>query len=397
MRVVVVGAGVLGASVTYHLARAGAEVVVVDQGHDGRATAAGAGIICPWVAETGDAAFTALYTGGARYYADLTAALGDPAAFGYRRSGALCVSRDPAELDAIEHVAQSWTAKAPEIGAIERLGRAEARSLFPPLAHDLAAVRIGGGARVDGRKLAAALLTAAAAHGARLISGQAALVATAGRATGVRIQGERLPDERPPDERLPDEMAQGEMVPADAVVATAGAWGAELLQPLGMALPVTPQRGQILHLRLPGQDTRDWPVILPPGSHYLLAFDDSRVVAGATRESGVGFDYRVTAGGQAELLREALGIAPGLGSATIIETRIGFRPAGPGLRPLLGWVSGVEGLAVGNGLGASGLTMGPYAGKLLADLVLGRSVVDLAAFDPMRPAASPDMPIPALR
>ena len=35
-------------------------------------------------------------------------------------------------------------------------------------------------------------------------------------------------------------------------------------------------------------------MVLPPGAHYLLAFDDSRIVAGATRESGAGFDYRVT-------------------------------------------------------------------------------------------------------
>ena len=42
MRVVVIGAGVLGASAAFHLARAGAEVVMVDRSHDGRATAAGA-------------------------------------------------------------------------------------------------------------------------------------------------------------------------------------------------------------------------------------------------------------------------------------------------------------------------------------------------------------------
>ena len=68
-------------------------------------------------------------------------------------------------------------------------------------------------------------------------------------------------------------------------------------------------------------------MILPPGSHYLLAFDESVVVAGATRESGSGFDYRVTAAGQMEVLTEALRVAPGLATATIIETRVGFRPA----------------------------------------------------------------------
>lgn len=86
------------------------------------------------------------------------------------------------------------------------------------------------------------------------------------------------------------------------MVVAAGAWAPSLLLPLGVALPVEPQRGQIVHLQLPGRDTRDWPVVLPTSSHYLLAFDDSRVVVGATRESGVGFDYRVTASGQVEVL-----------------------------------------------------------------------------------------------
>ncbi len=104
---------------------------------------------------------------------------------------------------------------------------------------------------------------------------------------------------------------------------------------------------------------------------------------------GASFDFRVTAAGQAELLREALSVAPGLGSATVIETRVGFRPVGPGVRPLLGWVRGVDGLMVGNGLGAGGLTMGPYAGKLLADAVCGVAGVDLTAFDPLRAVAGP--------
>ncbi len=74
-------------------------------------------------------------------------------------------------------------------------------------------------------------------------------------------------------------------------------------------------------------------------------------------------------------------MAPGLGAATIQETRVGFRPIGAQLRPVLGWVREVEGLAVGNGLGASGLTIGPLAGRLLADMVTGkRSMFDLAPF-----------------
>jgi len=50
---------------------------------------------------------------------------------------------------------------------------------------------------------------------------------------------------------------------------------------------------------------------------------------------------------------------------------------------MLGFVA--DGLAVGNGLGASGLTIGPYAGKLLAELVLhGKAEIDLGPYRPVR-------------
>jgi D-amino-acid dehydrogenase len=136
-------------------------------------------------------------------------------------------------------------------------------------------------------------------------------------------------------------------------------------------LHIEPQRGQIVHLHLPGVETAEWPVIFPLGGHYLLAFDDSRVVVGATREPGVGFDYRVTAAGQAEVLTQALHVAPGLATATMIETRVGFRPVGPG-RPVLGYVEGSDWLLIGNGLGAAGLTIGPLGGRMLAEAALGR-------------------------
>jgi D-amino-acid dehydrogenase len=350
MRVVVVGGGILGASVAYHAARDGAELVAIDHAHAGRATSAGAGIVCPWATERDDEAYYRILAAGGAYYPELIAALeGAPS---YRRVGALCVAADPADLDIVERNVRRRAAAAPAAGAVSRLDPAEARALFPPLHPALGAVRIAGGARVDGREMAAALWRKAQSLGADLRGGLARLVARGERVTGVAVDGETID--------------------ADVVVVAAGAWAPALLQPLGITLPVQPQRGQIVHLGLPGQPTADWPVVLPQTSHYLLSFDDSRVVVGATRESGVGFDDRVTAAGQAEVLREALAVAPGLATATVLETRVGFRPAGPGIRPMLGRAAGFEGLLIGNGLGPSGLTIGPFAGRLLAELALGK-------------------------
>jgi D-amino-acid dehydrogenase len=363
VKVAVIGAGVLGASTAYHLARDGAEVVVIDPARQGRATAAGAGIICAWVSGVTDPVYNEAALAAAQYYPNLIVALAElgQTDTSYRRVGALSVPNDPGELDRLEPIVRSRAAAAPGAGAISRLIAAEAKELFPPLRDGQPALHVAGGARVDGRKLTAALLAAARQHGAVVHEAEAALIVVGDSVRGVRVNGEE--------------------VGADAVVVAAGAWADPILAPLGLALGVQPQRGQIVHLHLPGAPTWNWPVLLPMNSYYLLAFDDERVVIGATRETGSGFDYRITAGGLAEVLNAGLAVAPGLITAAMIETRIGFRPAGPGIRPMLGRVAGIDGLLIGSGLGAGGLTLGPYAGAQLAAATLGLPTeLDLAPF-----------------
>lgn len=380
MRVVVIGSGIVGASVADHLARSPTsgptpdEIVVVDRAHPGKATLAGAGIVCPWASAMDDGPMYDLYAAGAAYYEELLVRLSGRTELdvGYRRVGALVVSHDPADLDAAEERLARRSVDHPEVGAVRRLDPDEARARFPPLTDGLGAVHIAGGARVDGQLLAEALLAASGAS--RVVApARAEVIVDAGELRGVRI--EDATDD-------PDEV-----IPADVVVVAAGAWTNELLTPLGAELgadlrvDVEPQKGQIIHFGL-DDDTSWWPVVLPVGPHYLLAFDDSRVVVGATRELDSGFDVRVTAAGQAEVLATALSIAPGLAEATVVETRVGLRPFARGL-PTIGPVPGVDGLFVGTGLGAAGLTIGPLWGRLLADLVVGNQPgvdLDLAPF-----------------
>jgi D-amino-acid dehydrogenase len=271
---------------------------------------------------------------------------------GWARVGGLYVPTHAAELESVERRVRARTLDAPEAGSIERLASADARALFPPLRPDQPALFVSGGARVDGRRLAAALQRAAAKRRARLCNGSAELILRGHRSAGVRVADE--------------------VIDADCVVVAAGAWAPKLLAQAGVGLAVAPQRGQIVHLRLPGTDTTRWPVLMPLNSYYLLAFADSRVVVGATRETDSGFDYRMTAAGVAEVLNAGLAVAPGLASWTLHEIRIGFRPLAHDNRPKLGRVPGVDNLFIGNGLGPSGLTMGPYSGALLAEEILGK-------------------------
>ncbi|HEX6800439.1 MAG TPA: FAD-dependent oxidoreductase, partial [Ktedonobacterales bacterium] len=179
----------------------------------------------------------------------------------------------------------------------------------------------------------------------------------------------------------------GERLAAGAVVLARGAWSAKMGEALGFLLPVFPQRGQILHLELPGTDTSRWSIIQGFHSHYLLTFPRHRVVVGATRESEAGFDPRVTAAGLREVLDEALRVAPGLAGATVHETRVGLRPASPDGLPILGRAPGLENVYLATGHGPSGLQLGPYSGAVVAELALGRpapAALDLTPFAPDR-------------
>jgi D-amino-acid dehydrogenase len=354
MRVLIIGAGILGSSTAYHLARQGIEVEIVDEAHPGKATMAGAGIVCPWATKADEPDWYAMYAAGARFYDGLIEGLraAGEIDLGYGKVGALVVAENRADFDAAAERIARRVRDAPEAGEVRHLTPAEARHLFPPLREDLDAIHIPGAARVDARLLSAAMVRAAVAMGARFRSDYVTLKTENNHATCLDSSGSEII--------------------ADEIIVTAGAWASQILRPLGLVHPVVPQKGQIVHLRLPGIATGKWPVVLPMSSHYMLSFDDSRVVIGATRENNSGFDYRVTAAGELEVLTAGLNIAPGLANASLIETRIGFRPAGDTMNPILGRIPGFANLTVGNALGAGGLTLGPFAGAQLAKLVAGQ-------------------------
>ncbi|NKI23952.1 FAD-binding oxidoreductase [Paenibacillus dendritiformis] len=363
-KVIVIGAGILGASTAYQLAKLGADVLIVDRNDKGQATDAAAGIICPWLSQRRNQAWYRLARAGARFYPGLIKELMSEGETdtGYAQVGALSIHDDREKIRKMEERAQLRKADAPEIGDITRLNEQATHELFPLLAEGYHSVHISGAARVDGRALRDALVRSARRNGAVLINGDAALQYQSNRVTGIAVGSRSFS--------------------SDEVIVCAGAWANQLLRPLGIHFQVSYQKAQILHLQVPDrQNTGVWPVVMPPSDQYLLAFDQQKIVMGATHEDDIeGYDTRVTAGGIQEILNKGLGLAPGLANSTVQETRVGFRPFTPGFLPVIGAVPGWDGLIAANGLGASGLTMGPFIGFQLAKLALGMDP-DIAIHD----------------
>lgn len=364
-KIIIIGAGILGATTAYKLAKSGAEVILIDRNDPGQATEAAAGIISPWLAQRRNKAWYALAKNGAYIYPDLIAELTDDGEVhtGYTRVGAIHLHTNEDRLKKAEKRVLTRKLDAPEIGDISLLNPVETQKLFPLLDdHTYQSIHVSGGARVDGNALRFALIHAAKKHGATVMNGNAKLTHENNRVTGITIGTD--------------------IIKADQVIATSGAWMNELLKPIGVYFDVTPQKAQIIHLEVPDIDATHWPVVMPPNNQYLLTFAPNRIVIGATHETNAGFDNRVTAGGMHEVLSKALEVAPGLANSTVIETKVGFRPFTPGSLPVIGKLPGFEGLILANGLGASGLTTGPYVGTQLAKLALGEKLdIDLDDYD----------------
>jgi D-amino-acid dehydrogenase len=161
-------------------------------------------------------------------------------------------------------------------------------------------------------------------------------------------------------------------IDCDAVAVTGGAWSAAMGEWLQAPLPVSPTKGQIVHLGDAGS-TESWPIAQPLLTHYLVPWPGGRVACGGTFEAGAGFSSTATAAGLHELLRECLAVAPGLAGATYGETRVGLRPTTDDDRPVIGALPGWHNAWVVTGHGASGLLLGPYSSHLLAQRIMGRS------------------------
>jgi glycine oxidase len=187
-------------------------------------------------------------------------------------------------------------------------------------------------------------------------------------------------------------LAGGERVDAVAVVIAAGCWSGTIPGlPPGLVPPVRPVKGQLLHLRGPGEaplcqrNVRGLEV-------YVVSRGDGRVVVGATVEEH-GFDTSVTAGGVYDLLRAAVELLPEVAELELTETVAGLRPGSPDNAPLIG-PSGLDGLLIASGHYRNGILLVPVTAEGIATILAGNPVPDLIApFSPSRFA--PPIAVPA--
>ena len=362
--VVVIGAGAIGTSIAYQLAKAGARVMIFDRGLVGRAsTGASAGMLIARDGHSRPEAFATLLRESARLFPALADELRDRTGMdiGFRRSGVLQVAFDEAQARELR-AQREW--EVDHGAVVPWLDARGALDLEPAVNPAItAAIYHADDHHVLPLPFAQALARAAADLGSVVREGPAIdrLRIEADRVVGVAIGDE--------------------VVLADEVVIANGTWAGAWSEVLRVPIPVRPIRGQMVALRTPGTALRQ---LIHDADGYALTRADGITIAGTTVED-VGFDPRPTATMVARLLAQAAQLAPRLADATFVEAWAGLRPGTPDGLPMIGRLGEWRGLSIATGHFRNGILLAPITGELIADLLLRRQPrLALDDFDPTR-------------
>lgn len=401
MKVIVLGAGVIGTTTAYYLAKSGAEVTVIDRQNACamETSFANAGQVSPgystpwaapgiplkalkwmfqrhaplairpdgslwqvrWMAQMLRNCTAERYTVNkermmrlAEYSRASLQALRAETGIAYeqRTGGTLQIFRSQAQLDAV----QRDITVLEECGVpYEVLDRDQLAQVEPGLAH--ARDRLTGGLRLphdetgDCQMFTTRLADMAQALGVQFQFGQtiAGLLTDGLRITGVRV-GDRV-------------------LTADRYVLALGSYTRDMLAPLGLDLPVYPVKGYSLTVPLVDESFAPQSTVLDETYKIALTRFDKRIRVGGMAELG-GFDLRLNPRRRETLEMVTRDLFPGgdLASATFWT---GLRPMTPDSTPIVG-ATRYGNLFLNTGHGTLGWTMACGSGRVVCDLVLHR-------------------------
>lgn len=350
-RVVVVGAGIVGAAIARALAREGMRVTVVDARAVGSgATAAGMGHLP--VMDDSEAQFALC-----RYSQSLWDEAADrlPPSVEFDRCGTLWVAADDEEMAEVRRKKAFYDERGLAAHVLDSKALAEAEpNLRPGLVGGLVLPRDGV---IYPPCAARAFLDEAVGRGAESRIGVSVLA----------VDGKGIT------------LETGTRIEADAVVNAAG-WQASRLTP---GLEIRPRKGHLVITdRYPGWIRYQ---ILELG--YLksahgsdedsVAFNvqprrTGQLLVGSSRQFDVS-DPKIDRPILERMIRRAIDTMPGLARLSAIRAWTGFRAATPDSLPIIGPHPEIPGLYLATGHEGLGITTSLGTAELIADQILGRS------------------------
>lgn len=357
---IVIGAGVIGSSVAYHLARLGAgRVLVLDRSQIGSGTSTqSSGILRTHYSVIEN---VELARRSWSVFNDFAGYLGDEeASAGLVKCGYLICAPDGPKLDPLRASLAGQTAMGVEMRLLDQ---AAARELLPIAQFDDAAL-IGyepEAGFADAYLVATGFARAARRQGVKIMEGVNVdrLLMEGGRVVGV-------------------ETNQGTFH-SNTVISTQNIWASEIEKWTGVPTPVKAERHAVLALEGPEAYSFKMPVFKDlgsPGMLYCRSYGGNQMLvsegtvgetlAAPDNEQGdISMDYVVEVGAQ---VAERF---PSFGEAGLASSWTGVYDVTPDWNPVLGRLPDVPGLVVGYGFSGHGFKLSPGVGLVLAQEALG--------------------------
>ncbi len=366
--IVILGAGVMGASIAFQLARRNAgRIVVLDKDHVGRGGSGRSSALVRMHYSFPPEVQLALIS--LRMFENWQGIVGEPGDF--RKTGFVRIVH-PNETGRLKQNVEMQQ----KLGVNVRLiTRQELRDLEPDWAVDgveLAAYEPDSG-YADGAGVANDFLSRARDLGVTYLP---RTQATAFRVEGSRVRGV-----------VTD---QGEIA-APAVIAATGPWTRPLFQQIGHDLPIETEYHQVAILKnAPGMKGGGCACIDSATATYFRSDGQDKFLIGdfygKRGADPDNFPQRASDEGLEEILERACRRVPKLQNAEVMRGVTGIYDMTPDSRPLLGEVPGVSGLYVCAGFSGMGFKISPAIGLVMSELLLdGRGkTVDIRAFRPSR-------------
>ena len=347
--VVIVGGGVIGASVAYHLAERGmTDVVVVERsglgsGSTGRAAG---GIRQQFSSET-NCRLSMLSVQKLLSFERDTG--WDPR---FVQSGYLFLLTREDDWAQFQRNA----AMQNELGIdVELLSPHAAQSLVPPLAVDdvLGATFCHSDGHADPTQVCLGYASAARARGVEIVPGTTV--------TGIDVA----------DGRVAAVQTNNGCVETEFVVDTAGPWAGQIAALAGIDVPIAPYRRQLYYMERLPTIPESAPMVVDFASSMYFRPEGPGLLLGMTdRKEPSSFNVQTDEAFLEMLIDQAVRRVPALASTGVIRGWAGLYDVTPDANPILGPVPDVEGFLMAAGFSGHGFMHSPATGQLVAEMVL---------------------------
>jgi len=357
--VVIVGGGIIGASIAYHLTRAGLrDVLVIERDRLGSgSTGKNAGGIRKQFSSEINVRLSQRSIPRIERFAEEMGV--DP---DFRQVGYLFLITTDAHVVPFERSLELW--KRLDVPA-RRVDAREAKSLCPPARTDdvIFATFCGEDGYADPSSLLNGYIARAREGGAEFVEGA--------EVTGV---------DRASDRVLGVRSSQGAVV-APTVVDAAGPWAAQVAKLANVDLPIAPLRRHIFVTDPIPEVQADFPLTVEFSTGLYAHRESGGVLMGMSDpDQPPGFDTSVNWDFLPSVVERALARFPVLAAAKVRTGWAGLYEDTPDKHPILGFVDELPGFVCAAGFSGHGIMHAPATGEAIAELITkGRTTLDISA------------------